>query len=121
MALVLIVEDKPDIRELLRLLVEKEGCSVVEAADGREALERARAVEPDLILMDLAMPVMDGLQASREIRRDARTSSIPIVAVTAHDDKREEAADAGCNECVRKPVSTSLLRTMLKKYVDSCK
>ena len=119
MPIVLIAEDKADLRDLLRLLLEREGCGVVEAANGQEALEQARFFRPNLIFMDLAMPVMDGIEACRRLRKESHTDTVPIIALTAYQDKMKEAVDAGCNECVIKPISSIVLRRVLQEYVES--
>jgi two-component system cell cycle response regulator DivK len=81
---VLLVEDFAELREVLTDLLTHEGFVVIEAADGREAVERARASKPDVIVMDLSMPVMDGTQAARVLKSYAATRHIPILAVTGY-------------------------------------
>ena len=94
---ILIVEDFDDIRDLMRILIEVHGFRVIEAADGREAVDLAREFRPDLILMDLAMPAFDGIRATREIRNDPELKRIPIVAITSHNHAfHDEALAAGC-------------------------
>ena len=80
---ILIVEDFDDIRDLMQILIEMLGVRVIEATDGREAVDRAREFRPDLILMDLAMPTFDGIKATRELKNDPELSNIPIVAITS--------------------------------------
>ncbi|MFR7889608.1 MAG: response regulator, partial [Bilophila wadsworthia] len=82
-ATILIVEDEQDIRELLAYNLEKEGYATVQAADGKEGLELARSRKPDLILLDLMLPKMDGLAVCRELERDSGTVRIPIIMLTA--------------------------------------
>ena len=82
-ATILIVEDEQDIRELLAYNLEKEGYATVQAADGKEGLDLARSRKPDLILLDLMLPKMDGLAVCRELERDAGTVRIPIIMLTA--------------------------------------
>jgi two-component system, cell cycle response regulator DivK len=102
---VLLVEDYPLAREMYRITLEHAGFRVVEAADGVEALLRVRDTLPDLILMDLVMPLMDGWEATRLLKSDSRTAGIPIVALSAQT--REGVAEAikraGCVALVTKP------------------
>jgi two-component system, cell cycle response regulator DivK len=118
--LVLIAEDHEDTRKLTKLLVELEGCCAVEAADGVEALRIARTLKLDLILMDIDMPIMDGLEATRCLRQNDSTRGVPIVAVTGHNNqRRQEAFDAGCNDFLQKPLMITTLRDVLARYVNS--
>ena len=113
---VLVADDFDDTRQVLKLLLEMKGHSVVEAADGREAVKGALRHRPDLILMDLSMPVMDGFDATRSIREQSETAQTPIVALTAHSDHsrwRERALDCGCDECYAKPLDFEALDTLL--------
>ena len=102
---VLIVDDYSLTREMYRMILEHSGFEVVEAADGVEALLCVRDTAPDLILMDLSMPLMDGWEATRHLKSDSRTAGIPIVVLTAHTDDHtaEEARRAGCLALVTKP------------------
>jgi CheY-like chemotaxis protein len=113
---VLVADDFDDTRQVLRLLLEMKGHSVVEAADGKEAVEGAIIHHPDLILMDLSMPVMDGFDATRSIREQAEMAQTPIVALTAHSDHRlwrERALKSGCDECYSKPLDFDDLDSLL--------
>ena len=103
--LVLIVEDFEDAREMYRDYLEFSGFNVETAGDGRQAVEIAREVAPDLILMDLSLPVIDGWQATRILKADSLTSGIPIVALSAHALPGEEdrAREAGCDGFIAKP------------------
>ena len=103
--LVLLAEDFEDARELYRDYLEFSGFSVHTVANGREAIEQAAALQPDLILMDASMPVLDGWQATRELKRNPNTQHIPVLALTAHafDDARQQAAAVGCDGFVTKP------------------
>ena len=117
---ILVADDVEDTRYLLKLLLEMKGHSVFEAVNGEEAVECALKELPDLILMDLNMPVMDGLAAARCLRQHAETSRIPIVALSAHMDDslwRERALGCGCNECYAKPLDFEGLDQMLKAAV----
>ncbi|MFY0565074.1 response regulator [Archangium lansingense] len=103
--LVLIVDDYQDAREMYAEYLEYSGYRVAEARNGLEAVEKAFALHPALILMDLSLPVMDGWEATRRLKGDARTRSIPVVALTGHalDGHSREAQDAGCDAYVTKP------------------
>jgi CheY-like chemotaxis protein len=109
---ILIVEDHRDSREALRALFEAYGYQVVEAHNGRLAIERARADRPNLILMDIMMPELDGFDAARHIRAIPGHELTPIIAVTALEDARQLAFDAGMSDYVRKPVD---IRGLLNK------
>jgi CheY-like chemotaxis protein len=115
--IVLVADDNPDVRELTKLLLEFEGCVVIEAADGREAVQVALVSTLDLILLDIQMPLMDGLEVARELRRNDSTRSIPIIAVTANDDVRRETIAAGCNACLAKPLLPDAIGKILTKYL----
>jgi two-component system, cell cycle response regulator DivK len=103
--LVLIVDDVEHGREIYAEYLEFRGFRVATAADGEEALARALELRPDLILMDLSLPKVDGWEATRRLRRDDRTRSIPVIALTAHAlaSARDQAMDAGCDAVVTKP------------------
>jgi len=103
--LVLIVDDYQDAREMYAEYLEFSGFRVAEARNGAEAVEKAFALRPSVILMDLSLPVMDGWEATRRLKADARTRAIPVVALTGHalDGHSREAQDAGCDAYVTKP------------------
>jgi two-component system, cell cycle response regulator DivK len=113
-ATILIADDHDDNRELLQLLLEGAGYEVREARDGSECLAIARAALPDLIVIDLSMPVLDGWGVFRELKGDDRTRSIPCMAVTAHADlDRNQALETGFSAYVSKPFSAdALLKTI---------
>ncbi len=106
MARILIVEDSPDIRVLIRMLLEPAGHQILTAADGREGVETTRREKPDLVLMDLSLPVLSGWEATRQIKGDPATSSITVLAVTAHamQGDRDRAMAAGCDGFLSKPI-----------------
>ena len=114
---VLVVEDFEDIRDAMRILVELQGYQVITATDGREAISKAREFLPDLILMDIAMPLVDGIEATREIRSDPKLSDIKIIAVTSYSHYfHDEALAAGCDSVIDKPTlmdDVGVLRTIL--------
>jgi two-component system cell cycle response regulator DivK len=111
---ILIADDHEDNRELLQLLLQGAGYSVREAKDGGECLAMARDQQPDLIVMDLSMPVLDGWGVFEELKTDQRTRTIPCLAVTAHADlDRNRALETGFSAYVSKPFSNeSLLKTV---------
>jgi two-component system, cell cycle response regulator DivK len=114
---VLVADDEPDARALLRYYLENRGFEVVEAAEGYDALDKAIKHRPDVIFMDMAMPLMDGVNATRAIRENESTREIPIVCVTAHGafyDPR--AREAGCREVLHKPVDFSKLDLLLEDF-----
>ena len=102
----LLVEDNPENRDMLSRRLLKRGFDMTFAMDGAEAVTRAAADRPDLILMDLSLPVIDGWEATRRIKADAATAAIPVIALTAHAmaGDRQKALDAGCNDYDTKPV-----------------
>ncbi|MEQ1727328.1 MAG: response regulator [Vicinamibacterales bacterium] len=102
---VLLVDDYPDAREMYSEYLQFSGFDVVEAANGMEALRRAADDSPDIILMDLSLPVMDGWEATRRLKADVRTAQIPVVALTGHAIAgiSEGARQAGCDAFVTKP------------------
>ncbi|HZH33457.1 MAG TPA: response regulator [Pyrinomonadaceae bacterium] len=115
---ILVVEDYDDARYLIRVMLQMLGHRVIEAIDGREAIECVQRERPDLILMDLALPIMDGVTATRHIRAMEGVSDVPVVCVTAHSEKyRDEALKAGANQVVRKPVDMDDLRPILAHYL----
>ncbi len=117
MAKVLLVEDQEDNRDMLSRRLVKRGYEVAIAVDGAEGVEKARSEAPDLILMDMSLPVMDGWEATRILKADDGTRSIPVVALTAHamSTDREKAFEAGCDAYETKPIELPrLLETMEK-------
>jgi len=103
--LVLVVDDYADNREMYSAYLRFQGLEVVEAANGTEALEHAFARRPDLVVMDLSLPGVDGWQATRILKADVRTKDIPVIAVTGHAlaGAPERAAEAGCDGFLTKP------------------
>jgi len=108
---VLIVDDSPDIRELWRLWLTFWGFAVEEARNGSEALEKATAATPDLVLMDLWMPVLDGMEALKRLKSDTRTARVPVLALSAQSDAPDPSAvvRAGADAFVAKPCDPDLL------------
>ena len=117
---VLLVEDTEDNRFMMRRLLEMTGYRVVEAMNGEEAVKLARAEMPQLILMDLSLPVIDGLAATRLIRKLPEFEVTPIIAVSAHDtsDFQAEAIQAGCNRYITKPIDFNELEELIAELLD---
>ncbi|HEV8426622.1 MAG TPA: response regulator [Pyrinomonadaceae bacterium] len=118
---VLLVEDTEDNRFMMRRLLEMAGYEVVEAMNGEEAVKLAQAESPQLILMDLSLPVIDGLAATRLIRKLPQLQATPIIAVSAHDssDFQSEAIEAGCNSYVTKPIDFNELEQLIQQLLTS--
>jgi two-component system cell cycle response regulator DivK len=116
---VLIVDDNARSRELIRTVLENVGYAVSEASDGREGVRVAQQVQPDLILMDLQMPALDGFGTLEAIRGDPRFADLPIVALTASamQGDREKALGAGFTSYLSKPVTLGALRTELARLL----
>ena len=114
---VLLVEDTEDNRLMMRRLLEMSGYHVVEATNGEEAVKLAAAENPGLILMDLSLPLIDGLAATRLIRKLPRLQKTPIIAVSAHDtsDFLAEALGAGCNSYITKPIDFNELEQLIAR------
>lgn len=106
MTTILLVEDNELNRDMLSRRLARQGYQVVQAVDGGEAIARARDSAPDLILMDLSLPVIDGWEATRRLKADEATRRIPVIALTAHAmaGDREQAMAAGCDDFDTKPV-----------------
>jgi CheY-like chemotaxis protein len=117
---ILVVDDFDDTRLLLRTWLERRGFRVVEAENGLEAINRAETESPDLIIMDMQMPQLDGLSATRRIRNLKALDSVPIVAVSAYgaDQFREQALAAGCNEYVSTPFEPATLEEIIQALVQ---
>jgi CheY-like chemotaxis protein len=114
-----VVDDAPDTRDTMKMLLEIQGHHVEVASNGKEAVECASDQLPDLVLMDLTMPVMDGLSATRQLRHLPKTEAMPIVAVSAYlrdGAWRDKALAAGCNDCLSKPVDFGALDQVLSRF-----
>jgi two-component system cell cycle response regulator DivK len=116
---VLVVEDQEDLRGVLRDLFTSSGYIVIEAVDGAAGVARAKSDRPDIILMDIQMPIIDGYEATRQIKSNPDLTSIPIVAVSSFAMKgdEEKARAAGCDEYVTKPYSPIQLLRMIRGYL----
>ena len=116
---ILVVDDFDDTRLLLRTWLQRRGFLVIEAEDGLEAVKRATTENPDLIIMDMEMPQLDGLSATRQIRLVKKLGDVPIVAVSAYgaDQFRELALAAGCNEYVSTPFEPKSLERIIRSLM----
>jgi CheY-like chemotaxis protein len=117
---VLVADDNPEGRELLREVLQSEDCQVLEAADGKEALDRTRLSRPDVVLLDLQMPVMDGFSVLQQLRQDPRCATLPVAAVTAYAMRgdRERALAAGFDDYITKPIHPASLRHSIERLLD---
>jgi two-component system cell cycle response regulator DivK len=116
---ILVVEDQEDNRQILRDLLTNAGFDMIQAENGEEAIAAAQASRPDLILMDIQLPVLDGYEATRRIKADPDLKSIPIIVVTSYalSGDEEKARRAGCDDYVAKPFSPRQLLAKIKEYV----
>ena len=116
---ILIVEDHKDSRDVLVALLRFSGYQIAEAGNGLQALEKARSETPDLIVMDLQLPGMMGIEAAKILKEDESTAHIPIIAYTAllNENLREEALKAGVKSFLDKPASMELIKETIQKYI----
>jgi len=117
---ILIVEDIPGLIHILQLEVQRLGYETLLASNGEEAVEMAIAELPNLIMMDIMMPEMDGLEAARRIRENPQTTTIPIIAVTALSSRKDKTKclDSGCDDYLGKPFTASQLSSSIKKLLE---
>jgi len=117
---ILLVEDNEMNRDMLSRRLARKGFDVVQALDGLEGVERARTDAPDLILMDLSLPGVDGWEATRRLKADAELRSIPVIALTAHamDGDREKALEAGCDDYDTKPIELPRLLSKIRELLE---
>ncbi len=103
---ILVADDDDGLRQLMRMVLRREGFEVIEAMNGLEALARARDCDPTVILLDVMMPGMDGLEVCRHLKTDRRFDGVPVIFVTAVDDikQRNESLKLGADECIKKPI-----------------
>ena len=116
---VLVADDNPVSRELIREVLGSDDCQVLEAADGKEALERARLTHPDVVLLDVQMPVMDGFSVLHQLRQDPRCASLPVAAITAYAMRgdRERALAAGFDDYITKPIHPAGIRNSVERLL----
>ncbi len=121
MARLLLVEDTPEIRDFLSRRLQRRGHEVALANDGRAGVEVARAGRPEVILLDMNLPEMDGWTVARTLKDDPKTATIPIIALTAHAlaGDREKALEAGCDDYHPKPVDFSRLLTQIDAALEA--
>ena len=120
---ILIVEDQEDNRAIMRDLLNTAGYNLIEAVDGEEGVRLAQSERPDLILMDIQLPILDGYEATRRIRALAELKSIPIIAVTSYALSGDEAKAlaAGCDSYVAKPFSPRELLAKVREFLPNAK
>jgi DNA-binding response OmpR family regulator len=113
---ILVVDDEPDVASLLTLMLKSQGYEVVAASDGQEALEKARAENPDLILLDVMLPRLDGYKVARMLKFDENYSHIPIIMLTAkiQEKDKQTGMEMGANDYVTKPFDTAILLAKIK-------
>lgn len=118
---ILIIEDDEDSRFLLKYYLNEIDYEVIEASDGKEGIQITKSEKPDLILIDIMMPVMDGNTATKIIREDKQFSHIPIIALTANtsDEEKQRSIDAGCNDFIEKPLDLNILTEVIKKHISN--
>jgi len=117
---ILVVEDQADNRKILRDLLTNSGFNVVEAVNGLEGLQLARTSQPDLILMDIQLPGIDGYEATRRIKNDDNLKDIPVIVVTSYalSGDAEKAFEAGCDAYIAKPYSPREMLARVKEYLS---
>lgn len=118
---VLLVEDNAVNREMLRRRLQRRGYEVLEAEDGQGAIDRALKELPEVILMDMSLPILDGWQATGRLKSDPATRSIPVIGLTAHAMKedREKALEAGCDDFATKPIDFDNLVAMIERHCSA--
>jgi CheY-like chemotaxis protein len=120
---ILLVEDNFDNREMIKFLLERDGFEVISAGNGKEGVTKAHELQPDLVLMDLSLPEMDGWHAARLLKDDAATKHIPLIAVTAHTlpGDRKKALDAGFDNYLSKPINVNTFTHVIRKMLEEKK
>jgi CheY-like chemotaxis protein len=119
-AKILLVEDNEMNRDMLARRLQRRGFEVVIAPDGKQGVEKCHAEQPDLVLMDLSLPVMDGWEATRTLKGDEATAHIPIIALTAHalESDRTKALETGCDAFETKPVNIGRLLQAMGQFLE---
>jgi two-component system cell cycle response regulator DivK len=117
---ILLVEDHEEIWDFLSRRLKRRGFDVVIAQDGQQGIDMARAERPDVVLLDMNLPVMDGWTAAKQLKADAATAGIPIIALTAHalSGDREKALEAGCDDYHPKPIDFSKLLSQIEAALE---
>jgi CheY-like chemotaxis protein len=118
---ILVVEDSMDTYELVRFILERNGYETFLAMNGRDGINAAVLHKPDLIIMDMSLPEMDGWTAANMLKKNEQTASIPLIALTAHalPGDRQRAMDAGCNEYMTKPMDLTELTGVVAHWVNN--
>ena len=121
--IILIAEDSADSREVMQLLLEQRGYQVVAADDGLHALEVAVSSRPNLVLLDLELPKLDGLSVTRNLRLDPKFKDVPIIILSGHDPSRfrQDALDAGCDDYLLKPIDFDSLHELLDRMIGDAR
>lgn len=121
MSKILIVEDNELNRDMLSRRLERRGFQIVMAVDGQQGVDMARSERPDLVLMDMSLPVMDGWAATKAIKADAELAAIPVIALTAHamEGDRAKAIEAGCDDYDTKPIELPRLLEKIAKFLPN--
>lgn len=120
LAKILIVEDHPDSRDLLRIQIEYLGYKVIEALSGEEAPEKALVESPDLIIMDIMLPGMNGIEATIALKQNPKTSRIPVIGHSAWQENKDKALAAGMVEFLPKPTPPGVFREVVQRILGSC-
>ena len=120
MTKILLVEDNEDNRDMLSRRLERKGFVVTLAIDGLDGINKAKENMPDLILMDMSLPIMDGWQATKTLKSEPETKNIPVIALTAHamSSDRDKAIEAGCDDYDTKPVDFKRLQAKIEKLTS---
>ncbi len=123
MAKILLVEDNEMNRDMLSRRLERKGYTVTCAVDGREGVAKAQSQKPDLILMDMSLPVLDGWVATQQLKGDAATRAIPVIALTAHAMAEDEkkAREAGCDDYDTKPIELDRLLGKIQRLLGNAR
>ncbi len=116
---ILVVDDNRDSRELVLKVLSRQGFRLLEAADGKEALAAIAAQKPDLVLLDLSLPEMDGFEVARHLKAQENYRNMPVIAITAHAMKgdREKALAAGCDGYITKPINVRELPGQIREFL----
>ncbi|MEN2985400.1 MAG: response regulator [Thermodesulfovibrionaceae bacterium] len=116
---ILVVDDNEDARELVKKILKKQGYEIIEAVDGEDAIVKAVAYRPDLILMDISIPKIDGYEVTKRLKSRVDFKNVPIIAFTAHAMKgdQEKALEAGCDGYISKPINVRDFPEQIKFYL----
>jgi len=116
---ILVVDDNQDSRELVLKILKGKGHQLIEAVDGEDALEKVAAEQPDLILMDISLPKIDGYEVTRRLKQNKKFASIPVIALTAHAMKgdKEKALASGCDDYISKPINVRDFYDRIKVFL----